>query len=146
MMAFDLARRQTVLFGGLNDGGLLGDTWTWDGTTWMQENPDASPRARDQSGFAYDKARQEVVLFGGYGPGPPRPDFVVGQTWTWNGTTWTQKHPDISPPDRGASGMAYDAATHQVVLFGGEGHGVSTLGDTWTWDGTTWTHQALSCG
>ncbi len=37
--------------------------------------------------------------------------------------------------------MAYDAATGDVVLFGGAGrHG--RLGGTWTWDGSTWTKQA----
>jgi hypothetical protein len=29
--------------------------------------------------------------------------------------------------------MAYDAATSNIVLFGGYGHGI--LADTWTWDG-----------
>jgi hypothetical protein len=29
--------------------------------------------------------------------------------------------------------MAYDAATSNVVLFGGDTGGSSWLGDTWTW-------------
>ena len=37
--------------------------------------------------------------------------------------------------------MAYDAATGNVVLFGGN-NGSSALRDTWTWDGATWTKQA----
>jgi hypothetical protein len=37
--------------------------------------------------MAYDAARQEVVLFGGYRPG------VVGDTWTWDGSTWTLVDP-----------------------------------------------------
>ena len=38
--------------------------------------------------------------------------------------------------------MAYDAATGNIVLFGGgiNGHGVQNV--TWVWDGTTWTKQA----
>jgi hypothetical protein len=37
--------------------------------------------------------------------------------------------------------MAYDAATRNVVLFGGS-NGGRPLRDTWTWDGSTWTKQA----
>jgi hypothetical protein len=37
--------------------------------------------------------------------------------------------------------MAYDDATGQIVLFGGQstGPGLQPLGDTWTWDGRNWT-------
>jgi hypothetical protein len=35
--------------------------------------------------------------------------------------------------------MTYDAATGNVVLFGGISDRV--LADTWAWDGTTWTSQ-----
>jgi hypothetical protein len=36
--------------------------------------------------------------------------------------------------------MIYDAATQDVILFGGyDGH---YLGDTWAWTGTTWTQLA----
>ena len=41
--------------------------------------------------------------------------------------------------------MVYDAATGNVVLFGGvrpRGTGFADLNDTWTWDGTTWAKQA----
>jgi hypothetical protein len=86
--------------------------------------------------MAYDASRGQVVLFGG--------DFdsaSVNDTWTWNGTDWTERAPAHSPPARQAMGMAYDAARGQIVLFGGfDNSGV--LGDTWTWDGTDWTEPA----
>ncbi len=74
--------------------------------------------------MAYDAATGTVVLFGGndlFG--------ALADTWTWDGTTWTQRHPATSPSARTSASMAYDAATGTVVLFGG-GHGI--LG-TWTW-------------
>ncbi len=37
--------------------------------------------------------------------------------------------------------MAYDAATGNIVLFGGESN-QAISSDTWTWDGSTWTKQA----
>ena len=35
--------------------------------------------------------------------------------------------------------MAYDAASHQLLVFGGAGSGGQPSGATWSWDGTTWT-------
>jgi hypothetical protein len=32
-MVYDAARQEIVMFGGYHPG-VLGDTWTWDGSTW----------------------------------------------------------------------------------------------------------------
>ena len=48
-------------------GGLLGDTWAYDGTTWTNISPPASPAARWGASMADDPALHQVVLFGGYG-------------------------------------------------------------------------------
>lgn len=87
-------------------------------------------------GMAYDGARGEVLMFGGQS-GLRR----FGDTWVWNGTAWTQKHPASSPSPRASMGMAYDGERGEVVLFGGccNGQG-GELNETWTWDGVTW-HQ-----
>jgi hypothetical protein len=83
-------------------------------------------------GMAYDAARGQVVLFGGC-------CGLLSDTWTWDGTDWTQHFPAHSPTPRSGMGMAYDAARGQVVLFGGSSEDV--VGDTWTWDGTDWTQH-----
>jgi hypothetical protein len=75
-----------------------------------------------------------VLLFGG-----SNADRSLGDTWTWDGTAWTEQHPSDSPSPRCCFGMTYDLARGEVVLFGGwDGW---YLGDTWTWDGSTWTEQ-----
>ena len=72
--------------------------------------------------MAYDAATGTVVLFGGYSTGTA----LLGDTWTWDGTTWTKQAPATSPPARDGASMAYDAATSDIVLFGGFGkHGSS---------------------
>jgi hypothetical protein len=71
-----------------------------------------------------------VVLFGGETTGY----HLFGGTWTWNGTTWTKRHPAASPSARQGAAMAYDAATGAVVLFGGVAPGAGSVDDdTWTW-------------
>jgi hypothetical protein len=87
--------------------------------------------------MAYDVADGRVVLFGG---GTGNGGFPFGDTWTWDGNTWTRSHPEHSPSARGGTQMAYDAADGQVVLFGGDSS-VGRQNDTWTWDGTDWTQR-----
>jgi hypothetical protein len=97
--------------------------------------PAQAPPPRADMGMAYDPARGQVVLFGGY----TGSDYL-GDTWTWDGTEWTQRYPAHAPSPRVGMGMTYDAASGQVVLFGGVYLG-DYLGDTWTWDGTDWTQR-----
>ena len=145
-MAYDSANFRPVLFGGVNstvassNGSFLGDTWTWDGFTWIQRPPlssQNSPSVRESQAMAYDSAHSEVVLFGGADFNNP-----LGDTWTWDGFTWTQMSPQSSPSARYAHAMAYDSARGQTVMFGGTLPGVlagitiiiSDAGDTWTWN------------
>jgi hypothetical protein len=144
-VAFDAATRATVIFGGGNGGVKPGvrysDTCIWGGNRWLQQSPAASPSARQGPGMAYDPTTETVVLFaGGDANGK-----ALSDTWTWDGVTWTQQFPPVSPPARewDIQGMAYDAATRTVVLFGGLNDEGGVLGDTWERDGRakTWTQQ-----
>jgi hypothetical protein len=143
-MAYDDATGLVVLFGGCPTGCLQSSaaTWTWDGTTWSQLHPMNSPPARTNASLVYDAAQGQMVLFGGKGAGAQ--SSPLADTWTWNGTDWTQQHPVTTPSARLNMSMAYDAATRSVVLFGGDDQKapVPTLADTWTWNGATWTRQS----
>ncbi len=59
-------------------------------------------------------------------------------TWTFSSGSWTLHSPVNSPSTRDGVGMAYDASTQTVVLFGGSSSG-NDMNDTWIWDGTNWT-------
>src|SRR2546429_282673 len=59
--ASDAADGKVVLFGG-NNGGWLGDTWTWNGTDWSQQTPLDHPRPWYAPGMAQDTADGQVVL------------------------------------------------------------------------------------
>ena len=104
---------------------------------WTQCNiQKPGPPARYFHAMAYDAARQKTVLFGGfdlYGI------YLAGDTWEWDGSTWTQRRPAVSPTARANHAMVYDAGRQRVVLFGGANG--QALNDTWEWDGTTWTQR-----
>ncbi|MGB6724391.1 MAG: kelch repeat-containing protein, partial [Terracidiphilus sp.] len=145
-LAYDSAHAQVVMYGGFGDSGIVGDTWLWNGTNWTQANPANSPSARSNQTMVYDAAQGAVVMFGG--ATAAQASSRLGDTWLWNGTTanWTQVTGlSSTPPARSSAAMAYDAATGQVVLFGGLG-GTSTggadLGDTWVWYQNSWYSEA----
>ncbi len=138
-MAYDPATGDMVLFGGDElsggSGTPLADTWTWDGTTWTEQFPSASPPALYGASLAYDQATGDLVLFGGISS-----NGDMAETWTWNGLTWTQLLPADSPPARYSASLAYDQATGDLVLFGGLADR-TLLADTWIWTGTNWVQQ-----
>jgi hypothetical protein len=139
-MAYDEANQTAVLFGGQGQSGYLNDTWTWDGAIWIEQHPRLSPPARYDAQMAYDATNKGVVLVGGIGNVSISQIGDLGDTWTWNGTTWTEQHPSANPPPRHGSSLAYDGNSHQVILFGGDRgeRAPLFLNDTWAWNGTTW--------
>lgn len=90
-----------------------------------------SPPARDQAGAAFDG--QGVLLFGGHQISAT----FYGDTWRWDGATWTRLQPQDSPPARANHAMVYDPVRGRVLLFGGY-NDTSTFNDMWEWDGRTW--------
>ncbi|HEX9892259.1 MAG TPA: kelch repeat-containing protein [Actinomycetota bacterium] len=141
-MATDTARNQVVLFGGLSESfNDLGDTWVWDGTAWHDRTPalpSLSPPARQSTAMAFDAARGEIVLFGGWHSDR---DVLLGDTWTWNGSSWQLEVTLTAPPALRSHRMAYDAARQEVVLYGGLDDGNQIRGETWIWDGTAWAQE-----
>ena len=85
--------------------------------------------------MTYDPASGKVIMFGG-----DSGTTYLNDTWSFDGTTWTQIAIQSAPPARAAAQIAYDSVTQKVVLFGGF-NGTFYLGDTWLWDGSTlqWT-------
>lgn len=117
VMAYDPVSEKVLLFGGEGQAGVLGDTWLWNGINakWEQVTGLASaPSARAGSHLAYDG--EQLVLFGGY-TGSGNSKTRLDDTWLWNGTSWTEVHPDKKPPAAHSGQMAYDGYT--AVLYGG---------------------------
>jgi hypothetical protein len=131
-VTYDPLHRQLVVFGG-GESGTLVDTWVRTDGTWTRAAT-AGPPGRNSSGMAFDGSR--VILFGGL-QGPSQ--IELGDTWAWDGSSWTQLSPPTSPSPRGMHQMAYDPVHERVVLFGGRTGSETALDDLWEWDGTTWT-------
>jgi len=143
-IVYDPAMGATLLFGGRTSTGTgtFGDTWAFSKSTgWRQLAPAVSPPPLQVASLAYDPTTETVVLFGGTLAHGGNSD----ETWTWDGVTWTQQFPPVSPSARGwnTNGMVFDSQVGKVVLFGGYTYGFVIMNDTWEWDGKskTWTEQ-----
>jgi hypothetical protein len=82
-------------------GGLLSDTWTFDGAAWTRVATATAPSARQDP--AMGTLGDRIVLFGGIDERGTR----LGDTWTFDGTTWSEVAAPTSPPARSAAAAAY---------------------------------------
>jgi hypothetical protein len=140
-----------LLFGGAGQD-ILGDTWKWDGQRWTELHPAHSPPARMSASMG--TLGNRVVLFGGDDRITHVGDdytYLLGDTWTWDGTDWTRECPAHSPAPRRYGLMKNTNGT--LHLFGGTGllatNRIDKPGDAiswdyqdvWTWNGKDWEEQ-----
>jgi N-acetylneuraminic acid mutarotase len=135
-----------VLFGGSTSSSLASDTWIWDGIGWTRQDINGPSQRSNAQMAALDGT---VMLFGGRDFGGPAGYDDLGDTWTYDGRSWTRQGA-AGPLARDAAGMvALDGA---IVLFGGFDCNISlslccneacgspsVLDDMWSWDGSKWT-------
>lgn len=103
---------------------------------WRQRTPPAGPAASTFPRMAYDLTRARTVMFGGWNA--PLGTVVFRDTWEWDGTSWSNRMPAVSPPERDDHAMCFDLVRGRTVLFGGEDFNFNLLTSTWEWDGTAW--------
>ncbi|HSY51506.1 MAG TPA: kelch repeat-containing protein [Thermoanaerobaculia bacterium] len=160
-MVWDTPIHRAVLFGGstaIDSGTKIAyernDTWEWTGYRWLEVYPVHSPSNRAAHGMIFDSVRNRPVVFGGRQStinSNGTSSFVnLNDTWSFDGTDWTQIQTADSPSVRELPGMVYDSARDRIVLFGGIVQtytgptlrilNETPLKDTWEFDGTDW-HQ-----
>ncbi|MEZ5965663.1 MAG: hypothetical protein R3F56_17645 [Planctomycetota bacterium] len=127
-LAWDSARQRVVMFGGETASGPSSELWSWDGAVWtlIEGGPSASYVV---GRMTFDAARSQTVYYGG---SDPRTLVALGETWTFDGTTWRRPTPATMPPPRHAPAMTFDPVRRRVLLVGG------AIADHWEWDGTNW--------
>ncbi len=129
-LATDTARQRVVQFGGsavTTGSAALDQTWEWDGTDWLRIATAVAPSPRRIEAMTFDAARGVMVLYGGFGIGGIHDP--LGDTWEYDGVTWTQRQPQHQPP-AGPGKLAFDPSRQVSVLL--------AVGGTWEWDGNDW--------
>ena len=133
-MTTDLAGRRILLHGGMSgfgdDNQVLGDTWSWDGTSWSKLADDGPAVAADRS--LQTSARGSTTVIGG--------GAAVGfGLWDLTGSAWRQRDSDSLPLGRVGHASAHDDARGATVMFGGriESTGQAS-GETWEVSASGW--------
>jgi hypothetical protein len=126
-------------------------TSEWNGESWSGANGAESEQTAwpDADGaMAYDASTQTIIL---WSPSPPFEQSPTSTTtpsgsttWSWDGTTWNELSPSVSPPpslgDSQDVQMVYDTATSQVLLYGDHSQAM------WAWNGSKWSELSGSGG
>src|SRR6185295_3956672 len=120
---FDSARGRTVLFGGRSSGEIFGDTWEWDGTTWLFR-ANSGPSDGNGSKLGYDVGRARTVLY----------EVFTGGTWEWDGLVWTL----AGSGPTGGSPLFFDTHHHTLSML----RYAATGCQLWDWNGSAWTQRA----
>ena len=95
-----------VLFGGADVTDVrLADTWTWDGTAWLQVAT-TGPSGRFGQTMARTANPGEVLMWGGDILGVP-----PVETWLWRAGSWTQGPDQVMAPDLRITYMPNDSFT-----------------------------------
>ncbi|HEX5054579.1 MAG TPA: hypothetical protein VFZ65_22575 [Planctomycetota bacterium] len=112
----------------LSAASVIAQGWTEHTPT----NPLSSPGNRAFPAMCWDAAHGYVLMFGG----APINGGVSQQTWSWNGTAWSQI-PTIAPPAGGFfmqypqyTAMSFHAPDNRVVMV--------DQGSTWLFTGSNW--------
>ncbi len=140
------ASRQVVLFGGISGfdgvsgsnrvGTFSGQTWIWNGATWMELEASGTPPGRTGGQLVYDALRRQTILLGGIGA-----SGYMNDMWVWSGTGWQQLHPAVLPPAQARYRAVFHEQLQRVVLLGESvdaANPLQRLYVVWMWDGVAW--------
>lgn len=152
---YDSANNRMVVHGGMS-GSSRNDTWILSDANgiggspaWTQLTPTDTAPYRASDSVIYDPVSNTMVIFGGTSQLPLTftDDHVFSLTnanGLGSGSTWSQQ----GPAPRGHPSAGYDAATDQMIVFGGQtaSSGVGPLNDVWSEVGVVAAGQASSVG
>lgn len=155
-LAWDATGKRVILFGGRTLGAppgrnILQDTWAFDPVkrTWTPLITDCRrnvcPPARLGGALVWSSAIDKLVLFGG----GQQIGQVLNDVWTFD-TSWHQvsTRPDPAtgtrPTGRVLFGMAQDAVTGMLLVYGGADATNLSNRETWQLDPRTWQWRLLA--
>lgn len=133
-MVYDESRRVVLLFGGINQDGVLNDLWQWDGKEWTMLCPVCNPAQRHNHEMYFDNDRDKVIVYGGN-------NLEIGyhEAWSWDGEGWCSVYINSPAPETYGGAMIYDPRNQYAVGFLGE-----SWGGTWIFKGDKWFKPKLA--
>jgi cysteine-rich repeat protein len=130
-MAYDSARGEVVVFGGLVDGIANAETYEFNGTRWRKWRGVRGPPILVSPRMTYDVKRKRVVLIGHVGA-----NDVLNETWEFDGVSWITLNATL--PRRDGESMTYDSVRQRCLMFGGFDQQDIASNELWQYTGQQW--------
>ena len=141
-MVYDSKSNRVILFGGRNNSQdnfiPFLETWAFEvnSATWTEMKPEVSPGAIFEP-MVYDSQAGRTIYYAGMKGSYPA-YTANAETWAYDDdtNTWTNLQSVNTPAGLGDGGMAYDAKSDKVILFGGvSGENIhQAINQTWAFD------------
>ncbi|MCA8949706.1 MAG: hypothetical protein KDE27_09400 [Planctomycetes bacterium] len=106
--------------------------------SWNRLTGVGSPGRRMYHTMAANPVLGHAITFGGLASS----QSFYGDTWQWDGSSWSEQQPAVSPSPRYRSMMAFDPVNVGILMFGGYGAVGPLTQDTWLWNGSNWQQAA----
>jgi hypothetical protein len=114
--------------------------WELTMSGWQLICDPCAPGGRLGAGFAYDPNSGNVVLYGG----GPAFGMALGETWLWDGSTWTQDLTAGSTPGlRERVHLIYDPMAGHLRLLGG-GDGATPYTTSYLYTASGWVADTIT--
>lgn len=144
-MAYDAATHSCLLVWSPPDGGLA-VTWRWDGSTWIRLPNVPFVANEGIEAVVSDPTTGHVLMISVVtSPVVNVPPTAV-HTWTWDGDTWSLRHPQRSFPVTNGRPTLATVGARVPDRLGRGVLAVFTAEDgttqTWLWDGMNWSLRA----
>jgi hypothetical protein len=92
-MAYDPYGGRVFLYGGASETGLLGDLWSWNGSTWQEVSRTSPwPEPRVKASLAFDARNERLVVLGGTLVDDAL-EPLTQEVWEWDGQAWSPGAP-----------------------------------------------------
>jgi hypothetical protein len=119
---------------------LLGDTWIWTSSEWVEPNT-AGPSRRASPAAGYDPSTHTTILFGGQASAPGAANAPLADSWSWDGATWKKLSLHGAPRQLASPVLLDDPPAGVVLLIAGLRDGRTGIWELW---GTSWVDLGAS--
>lgn len=136
--AYDPSSQKIVLFGGIGRKSTedkivrFSDTWTFDGSAWVNLKLTTGPTTRYGAQTATDPVHSLLIMFGGKN----EKEEFINEQWEFTAGAWRKLEPAGPPSPRMNGGLVFDPSQQKMTLFAG--YSGEYFSELWSVDGSTW--------